>query len=281
MITKYSVVRYEPRPLSGEAINIGVIAWTERKIVTRFVDDWRRIRAFGRENIDFLREFAHKLEGSASSQQKLFGLEPESLNVHELETVVESWSRSISFSEPRASMKSPEEALHEVTSIYLLGSQHRPRARDRRTAAMIAIRSVSTVLAHLRGSEAVDLIKKQSSISGKIEKHIFDVVVENGRPYFAAQGLSFEKSGILEVQKDVDATAWAIDDVRKSPATRDLPVAVLALPPSGRFQPYMSARRIFRALDVRLISESGMRDWVKKTIRVLPPASSKMLKANS
>jgi hypothetical protein len=66
MITKYSVVRYEPRPLSGEAINIGVIAWTDGKIVTRFVEDWRRVRTFGRENIDFLREFVQKLENSAS-----------------------------------------------------------------------------------------------------------------------------------------------------------------------------------------------------------------------
>jgi hypothetical protein len=277
MVTKYSVIRYEPRPLSGEAINIGVIAWTEEKVVTRFVEDWRRVRAFGRENIDFLREFVQQLQTSASSQQRLFKLDTESLNTQKLENVVESWGRSIGFSEPRVSLKSPEEALHEVTSIYLLESQHRPRARDRRTAAMLAIRSVSRVLSHLRGAEAADLIKKQHVISGKIEKHVFDVVVENGRPYFAAQGLSFEKSATIDVQKDVDATAWAIDDVRRSSANKTLPVAVLALPPSGHSQPYMSAKRIFRALDVQLISESGMTGWVKKTMKVLPAASSKML----
>jgi hypothetical protein len=279
MTSKYSVVRYQPRPLSGEAINIGVIAWTEGKIVTKFVENWQRVRSFGHENIEFLREFVHELESGASSQQTLFGAPPASLNAQGLEKIVEGWSRSIDFSEPRVSLKSPEEVLHEVTSIYLPEPRHRPRARDRRTAAMLAVKSVTRVLFHLRGPDSSDLIKKQRSISGRIEKHIFDVVVENGRPYFAAQGLSFERSLIVDVQRDVDATAWAIDDIRESAATRDLPVAVLALPPSGRSRPYVSAKRIFRALDVQMISETGMGNWVKKTMKVLPPASSKMLRA--
>lgn len=279
MNTKYSVIRYLPRPLSGELINIGVVAWTEQSIVTRFVDNWQRARTFGRENINFLREFAHQLESSTSSQQALFGLDLGSLDASKLEKIVETWGHSIEFTEPRASLRSPEEVLHEVTSIYLLESQRRHRARDRRTAAMLAIQSVSTVLTASRGPEAADLIKKQRSISGKIEKHVFDVVVENGRPLFAAQGLSFEKSSTLDVQRDVDATAWAIDDVRKSSAFKSLPVAVLALPPSGESRAYSSAKRIFRALDVNMISETGMKTWVKKTMKVLPPSSSRMLTA--
>lgn len=279
MITKYSVVRYVPRPLSGEAINIGVVAWSEGKIVVKFVDNWQRVRTFGRENIDYLRDFAQTLETSASSQATIFGLTPGTVDAAKLEHIVATWGRSIDFSEPKVSLKSPEEAIREVTFIYLLESQHRRRARDRRTAAALALQTVSDVLTSERGPDAVDLIKKQRSIRGKIEQHIFDVVVENGHPFFAAQGLSFEKSSTVDVQKDVDATAWAIDDIRDSADYKSLPVAVLALPPSGRSSAYTSAKKIFRALDVQMIAESGMQPWVRKTMKVLPAPSSRKLSA--
>lgn len=279
MITKYSVIRYLPRPLSGEAINIGVVAWTDSRIVTKFVDNWHRVRTFGRENIEHLREFAHTLEKSASSQQNIFGVALDSVDTSKLEQIVINWGRSIGFSEPRVSLKSPEEALHEVTSIYLLESQRRHRARDRRTAAALAAQTVSSVLTDWRGPDAADLVKKQASIHGKIEKHIFDVVVQNGHPFFAAQGLSFEKSTTVDVQKDVDATAWAIDDIRKSSSLRALPVAVLALPPSGPSPAYASAKKIFRALDAEMTSENGMEAWVKRTMKVLPAPSSRSLSA--
>ena len=136
---------------------------------------------------------------------------------------------------------------------------------------MLALHSVSQVLLYERGPEAGNLIKRQHGIQGKIDEHLFDVVVANGRPFFAAQGLSFEKSFTRTTQKDVDATAWAIDDVKK--AHRHLPVAVLALAPK-RYAPVERARKIFEALEADMISENQMDRWVKQTIKTLPPTLS-------
>jgi hypothetical protein len=276
MVTKYSVVRYLPHPLSGEAMNIGIIAWAEGQFATKFIDNWQRVQTFGREDIGFLRNFVQQVESSTSTQKKLFTLAPESLDVPKLEKIVENWNHSIQFSEPRVSLKPLEEILSEVAPIYLLKSrERRHRVRDHRTAAMLALQSVSTVLTHSRGQQAADdLIKKQRAIRGKIDTHVFDVVVENGRPFFAAQGLSFEKSLSVDVQKDVDATAWAINDIRNTPAHRLLPVAILALPPGSDSQPFVRAKKVFRSLKAEMISEAEMGNWVKKTIRTSLPSTA-------
>lgn len=269
MVTKYSVVRYLPNPLSGEMINIGVVAWGEdKKIAFRFAKDWRRAKAFGREDITFLRDFAEQIEASAHVELPLtFASKP--VDAKQLEQFAEDWSNSIQFSELRTSLLSPEEVIREVSSIYLPMLPHHPqKGRTRHTAALLALERVSRVLIDERGPEAGGLIKREHGIRGRFDEHLFDVVVANGRPFLAAQGLSFEKSFTRTVQKDVDATAWAIDDVKR--AHRHLPVAILALTPGKQCQPAERARKIFRALDADMISEKQMDHWVKQRIRTLP-----------
>src|SRR5712664_3430633 len=218
MITKFCVVRYLPHPLSGEMMNIGIIAWGEGKIATHFMKDWRRIRTFGHEDISFLQDF-----------------------------------------------------VGEVSSIYLPGLPHRQRrSRTRLTAARLALNSVSQVLLQERGPLSEGLIKKQHSIRGKFDEHQFDVVVANGRPFFAAQGLSFERSFSRAIQKDVDATAWAIDDVRK--IQRTLPVAVLASPPADSSKYFDRARKTFQGLKAEMVLEDRMDAWVKRALKTVPAA---------
>jgi hypothetical protein len=249
-------------------INIGVVAWGEGKIAAQFAKDWRRAKAFGREDISFLRDFVEKVEASAQGHQQLLALDSSTVDAKQLEQIVTDWGNSIQFSELRTSLRPPEEVIRDVSSIYLPElPHHSQKGRTRHEAAMLALQSVSQVLLYERGPEAGDLIKKQYGIQGKIDEHQFDVVVANGRPFFAAQGLSFEKSFTRTTQKDVDATAWAIDDVKK--AHRQLPVAVLALAPK-RYAPVERARKIFEALEADMISESQMDRWVKQTIKTLP-----------
>jgi len=126
------------------------------------------------------------------------------------------------------------------------------------------------VLLQERGPLSEGLIKKQHSIRGKFDEHQFDVVVANGRPFFAAQGLSFERSFSRAIQKDVDATAWAIDDVRK--IQRTLPVAVLALPPADSSKYFDRARKTFQGLKAEMVLEDRMDAWVKRALKTVPAA---------
>jgi len=271
MITKYCVVRYLPHPLSGEMMNVGIIAWSEGKIATHFMKDWRRLKTFGHEDISFLQNFVEQIEASTSLDQKLPTLGPGQLDTKRLEELVANWGNSIQFSEPRTSLQPPEDVLREVISIYLPVLPHRAqRVRSRRTAARLALNSISQVLLEERGPLSEGLIKKQHGIRGKFDEHQFDVVVANGRPFFAAQGLSFEKSFSRAVQKDVDATAWAIDDIRKIQLA--LPVAVLALPPRDSSKHFDRARKTFQGLKAEMVSEAQMDTWVKRALKSVPTA---------
>jgi len=52
----------------------------------------------------------------------------------------------------------------------------------------------------------------------------------NGRPFFAARALSFEASEESKVlTREIEATAWAVSDVRREDEA--LPLAVVVLPP--------------------------------------------------
>jgi Protein of unknown function (DUF3037) len=271
MVSKYSVARYLPNPLSGEMINIGVIAWGDGQIATHFVKDWRRAKAFGREDISFLRDFVEQIEASAQVKHRLLTRGSNPIDAKYLEQIVEAWGNSIQFSELRTSLRSPDEVIREISSIYLPAlPHHSQKGRTRRTAALLALHRVTQVLIDERGPQASDLIKREHGIQGKIDAHVFDVVVANGRPLLAAQGLSFEKSFTRTVQKDVDATAWAIDDVRK--AHRHLPVAILALSHEESYPPVERARKIFRALEADMVSEKQMDRWAKQKIKTLPVA---------
>lgn len=266
MATKYSVVRYLPRPLSGEMINVGLIAWDGERIATKFVDNWRRVRAFGHEDISFLQDFARELETRTSPAKSIPGFGPNPLHGPDLEKLAGGWTHSIQFSEPKASLRSPVDVLKDVAPTFLPELRrplHRPR--DRRVAAMLAVQKVSELLTDVRGHEAHGLVKKQFAIKGKLDEHFFDVAVANDRTFFAAQGLSFEKTTERELQRDVDATAWTIDDVRK--AHRTLPVAILALPPAGKSAPFERAAKVFSGLNVKMLNEQQIGTWVRRTIK--------------
>lgn len=274
MTTKYSVVRYLPNPLSGEAVNFGVIAWNQDRISSRFIDNWKRVRAFGGEDIDFLREFRHRFETRTSQAPTLPGF-GDKLDAAELERIVGDWRHSIEFSEPRSSLKSPDEVLNDLAPIYLRSLGHRPREmRDRRVAARLAAKMVSDVLISEKGPGVRDLIQRDYALSGQFDRHTFDVAVANGQAFLAAQALSFEGSSSPNLHRDIDATAWAIDDVRKK--LPRLPLRIFALPPRGTSKLFTLAKRIFAGLDAKIVSENQMGRWVHEVSGQVPTATPKI-----
>lgn len=267
MVTKYAVVQYLPRPLSDEKINVGVVAWREGQIAARFVQNWRRVRAFGREDVEFLRDFASRIISAAGETGALPGFDPDAINETRLEKIIGSWTRSIQFSEPKSSLKSPSEVLDEISSIFLLDLPKRIKhTRSRREAAALAVQKVFEVLKE-RNIDS-EMLKRHNKISGHLADHIFDVVVGNGTPFFAAQGLSFEGTDSANLQRDVDATAWAVDDVRRE--NRQLPLAVLALPPRNESKAFDRAEKIFKGLDADLVLEAQMGAWATRNANAIP-----------
>ncbi len=270
MESYFSVVEYLPDPLTDERVNIGVIVFGEGRARSRFLNNWQRVKAFSQTDTGFLKEFARDVEKSTAAQLGLPGIgNRPSLDLADLQEISRSWLNAIQLTEPKASLKTPDELLELVASRFLKEPRREKRGfRDRRAAASLAIRHVATAL-RARG-EGLDqkVLKKQFVIRGKLDEHCFDVAAANGKPFFAARALSFETPDSDDLRKDIDSTLWALDDVRNK--TKRLPLAVVALPPKGRSSTFARAAKVFEALDARLVTDETVSGWATEVAKRVP-----------
>ena len=118
MSSHYTIVQYVPDPTAEERVNFGVIVWDKERIRSQFLVDWRRVRAFGREDIGFLRDFAKSATEMTSDQPNLPELGQEFDHKH-LKKLIGDWSYSIQFTEPRGSIKSAANLLEDVADAFL------------------------------------------------------------------------------------------------------------------------------------------------------------------
>jgi hypothetical protein len=250
------------------ALESAVIAWRDGRIAARFINDWRRAHSFGGEDIDFLRDFAGRVEEATSRELELPGLTvgPQ-LDEERLKKIVGTWMHSIQFSEPRVSLKQPDDVVNEMTPVFLRTVRHRARTgQDRRAAVALVAHSIRSTLTRIARKKTGDLVKRNHPIKGKWGRHSFDVVVANGKPLFAAQGLSFQIADSRLLDLETNATAFAISDVRM--ALPELPLAVLTLPPTRKSALFSQAQRVFHGLDADVV-ESGeeMDKWAARTAK--------------
>jgi len=265
----YTVVQYLPNPLSGERLNVGLIAWGGGRIAARFIEDWRRVHNFGGEDIEFIRDFARRVEEATDDQSTLAGLgDARRFDEEHLRKIVGTWMHSIQLSEPRTSLKTPTELLDELVPVFLRSVHRRAgkKLRDRRSAAAMVAHSLWACVTQVTGKAPQDLFKRNHAIKGKLDQHAFDAVIANGRPLFAAHGLSFEIAETRILGLEVDATAFAITDVRA--AHPKFPLAVLTLPPIRKSTLFDKAQKVFGGLDAEVVeSQEKMDKWATKTAK--------------
>ncbi len=68
MASRYSIIQYVPNPIADERINIGIVAFNDQLVKTRFVKSWKRVRCFATDesDIDYLQEFTANMQKLAS-----------------------------------------------------------------------------------------------------------------------------------------------------------------------------------------------------------------------
>ncbi len=276
MISKYSVIQFSPDALSGECINVGVIAFDEKKVRARFLSDWTRVRRFAGEDIGFLKDFAQEVSHASAPQGGLTGirLSPE-LDEQLITRMATKWHNSIQLTTPRTSTKSVDELLDDASARFLKQVRREARDyRDRRDAANIARVATREALEKRVGKAHVsEFLHPQAEIWGKYEPHVFDSVVSNGRKYFALQGVSFELPEARELKQLVDAVAFQVFDTKES--YKELPIGILALPPKPRGpahakKTYDQARRAYEGLSARVMTEGELNDWMREQMRQVP-----------
>jgi hypothetical protein len=226
-----------------------------------------RLRHFGGESVEFLREFASQVERAAEGYTLSDAMAHPQIDDEVLRKIAGNWANSIQFTAPRISMRPADEALKEMVKRYL--REDHPTKRERRgrdAAAQITIRGVRLALDSKGGDRTLtnELLHPNTEIQGADVSHRFDAVVANGRPYLAAHGLSFEKANPGDIDNDVRALAYSIGDVRRKNAK--LPIGVAALQRRGRVAPMEMDRAyiIFKRLNVKLLDEDEVSDWAEE-----------------
>jgi hypothetical protein len=264
--TFYTVVQYVPDPIRDERANVGVVVFGDDRIRTRFLQNWARVKQFGSEDISFLQDFARRAKSWSDPEVPLPGLaEAVRLDEQGLRAIAGRWMNTVQFTEPRASLLDPEELLQEMSARMLEEPTRRQVSyRDRRVAGKIARESVRDALKNRVGKNWRQHLKPAAHrLEGQLDQHSFDVVIANGRPRFAAQGLSFENDDQREVDRDVKITAWTVDDIRKVGA-KDLDLAIVALPPRQPSAAYAHALHIFDGLNAEVVPETAVKEWAER-----------------
>lgn len=267
MSSRYSIIQYVPNPIADERINIGIVAFNDQLVKTKFVKSWKRVRCFASNDsdIDYLQEFKNNINKLASLGL-LFSdsVEDKGQNLERLNKISHSWGNTIQFTEPRGSLEDPDTLLKDIFEDLLIEpyTANAPVFRDRQGAVKVVRGKIRKVLEGF-GKEAKELYKKDYKLKGDLSDNKFDVAVANGKTFLAAQGISFE---VQTPEQTIASTSWIISDVRKlQPKT---PLGVIMLPPKEESPYFEQAKKAyedcqtrFRNLGADTVAEKDIESW--------------------
>lgn len=266
MASRYSVIQYVPDPVTDERINIGVLVLGVDYVRAKFLKKWGRVSRFSpSSDISFLEEFADRFQYQVNEGQ--LELYAENTDPSEfISEVAGKCMNSIQFTELRGSLIPADRLLEDVTARFLFEPKARERARGKRSATSLLRKGIHKVLKSEIGSKVDEALAVNVTLQGEHDHHKADIGVRNGHWIAAGYGLSFEVK--TDLQKDIDATAWAIDDLRKQ--SPELQVGIMTIPPRREQEDtFRRAKRIFESLSATVLSEKTVTDWAKKLSRDL------------
>jgi hypothetical protein len=268
MATHYSIIRFVPDAVANESINVGVIAIADKTVKTAFINSWSRARALGGKKADYLREIVKDI----SAGQELLFADGEMWSENAIREYLSKWRHMIECTELRGSVKSIDSLLPELVSLYLKDIQ-KPRSKitTRKAAAAAAFNAASMAVQAKFGSEGKDLVKRNQIVPGKIEGHECDVALVNGKLYGAALGFSFRVADSAHLKTEVDAIAFAIEDMRA--ANPKLPIAVSYVPPASSTSSFDRAKKVLTSVGAEFVDYQKVSTWATKAAGKIPKSA--------
>jgi len=254
--TYYSVVQYVPDPVADERMNVGVLAYCGKSVRAQFVDSWRRASTFGKEKVDFLKEFAEEVQ-SKIAEPELGDLPGRRrLDEERIREVAGSWENSIQVTDPRASLKPVDALIERLTERFLRQSER--TALQSRGRPQVRKLAFQTLLGHL-GEAGAGYISRNAAIDGNLEAHQIDIGIGNGSPLVGAEGFSFEVQQTTRVKRDLDSTIYKLQDIRdRNPELR---LGLVTLPPSDSNELYARAEALCNEIEIEFVEEGEIEDW--------------------
>jgi hypothetical protein len=265
----YSVVRYVPDPVRGEQINIGVVVTADDPPTfrARFLPlsaTGRLKRIGGRSDFRFLRDLAQQMSASGDEHLPLEEPGRPRWTYDALAKAAVEWANTIQFSEVRAALHEQPDALLDSLYTRYVADPRPPvkRARDRRWVRRRVRTSLRNALGTFRPeADPNELILQPTQVMGEFEQHRFDFGLANGDLRRLVQTLSFETSDRGALKTEVDAVAWAIDDVRRRQSS--LPISVVTI---GEGKLLDSAVQVYEGLEASVVREHQILAWADATV---------------
>jgi hypothetical protein len=110
-----------------------------------------------------------------------------------------------------------------------------------------------------------DHIRRDVPYHGEYQSHRFDFELKNGRPLDLVRSIAFETSDTRGLQNEIDAIAWAIDDISRS-AAQSPPITVVSI---GAAKQLETAERVYTGLGANFVREGGIGAWLAGATSVL------------
>jgi hypothetical protein len=260
MASRYALVQFHPDPGLDDRIDIGVIAWDADGAHVLFIETWERVAAISVQEVDLLRDFAE------SVRQRLALSDGRHLDeaTGELDwDLIGEPAPGVRLTPTQSAPQDPSTLISSLAAQFHYGAAPtHGRVRTRQTAASHAYHAILDALRKRAPRRAKALVHARRSLEGRFGEHEFDVVLAAEKPLAAVRALSFEVSSPRHLQRDVDAAAWALDDLRKR--YKDLPLAVFVLPPTSPEAEAISraASKVFKGVGASLIdAEPRLAKW--------------------
>jgi hypothetical protein len=223
----YSVIQVVPDMARGERINVGVVAWDDRRRegAVRFSRQRQRLRALGVLDTTFLTNFEKWLMQALDVKgPRLFSLPDQPgdrWSLEQMQSAAAEWAGMVQMNDPHPSRGNSAGQLAQQVyeRVVHVPSQRLPGDIDRKTIRRSVARSVRGVLTQRYGGEAPLAVHVTQEIGGDVDSHVFDVVLANHTTRSVLITPNLADPRTIQVRRDLDAAAWSIQDVHsKSPA---------------------------------------------------------------
>ncbi len=289
MPTYYSVVQYVPDPIADERINVGVVVFGDGQLRARFLHNWERVQRFAREDIDYVKAFAERIEGAFAVRLPAGGVGPmpgidgaPGIDETAIRDMIENWGNSIQLSPAQSSLQGPDELVVDMAELFLKDEPPRQRGfRDRSHAVGVAVGTAKQAFARRPAlARAGRYVASYQEMAGRVvQRHRVDVASRNGRFFSAAQALSFELRNVSRLDEQLSEAILSLRDVRER--DEDLRIALVALRPRegtpryrDALQRYQEARTSCRAIGATFVDEEELRDWAEALADSLLPSAT-------
>lgn len=115
-----------------------------------------------------------------------------------------------------------------------------------------------------------EVLRRNRELEGAVEPHTFELVLEPDDVRHAVHALSLELEDPETVRREIDSTAWLLEDTRR--ARPKLPLTVVTVRNDG--QPELErTERICVALGANLVLADRVEDWASSAVRDLMTAA--------